>query len=370
MTSSRIIGPALAGLLVTTVGFGWAFLVDGLSYIAVLVGLWHDAHLRAATRRRSRRRAKGQVREGLRYARSVPELWVPLVMMAVVGTLAFNFQTVFPLFVTRDLGGTDTTFTVLFSVVSVGALVGALATRPPQAIGVRIGGAGVAGLRRVAGRSWRSRPNLPVAFPVGVLVGLRQHRLPDRVDGDRADAGRPDDAGPGAGPAGDGVPRRPTHRRADRRLGLREFGARWGIVLGAAVVPRRRRLGPGDGAAVQAPDPLARPEARRGVGIETVYELGGAGASLGEFAPGATSHRSGGRTGRGGDRPGSLELEPIWRRRSTTSSGIPGAWAPGVKVTGPWRPVHGNEPWVRWRSHHTGERGSRPTLMPSNGDMP
>ena len=40
MTGSRIIGPALGGLLVVTVGFGWAFLLDGLSYIAVLVGLW------------------------------------------------------------------------------------------------------------------------------------------------------------------------------------------------------------------------------------------------------------------------------------------------------------------------------------------
>ena len=39
MTSSRVFGPALAGLLVTTVGFGWAFLVDGFSYIAVLIGL-------------------------------------------------------------------------------------------------------------------------------------------------------------------------------------------------------------------------------------------------------------------------------------------------------------------------------------------
>ena len=40
MTGSRVVGPALAGLLVATVGFGWAFLLDGLSYIAVLVGLW------------------------------------------------------------------------------------------------------------------------------------------------------------------------------------------------------------------------------------------------------------------------------------------------------------------------------------------
>ena len=62
----------------------------------------------------------------------MPDLWVPLVMMAVVGTLAFNFQTVFPLFVTRDLGGGDTTFTLLFSVVSVGSLIGALGHGPPE----------------------------------------------------------------------------------------------------------------------------------------------------------------------------------------------------------------------------------------------
>ncbi len=131
MTSSRIIGPALAGLLVVTVGFGWAFALDGLSYIAVLVALWmirtEELHPAPVTPK-----AKGQVREGLRYARSVPELWVPLVMMAIVGTLAYNFQVVFPLFTIRDLGGDASTFTWLFSVVSVGALIGALGDRAPQ----------------------------------------------------------------------------------------------------------------------------------------------------------------------------------------------------------------------------------------------
>jgi MFS family permease len=40
MTSSRVVGPALAGLLITTVGYGWAFLADGLSYLAVIASLW------------------------------------------------------------------------------------------------------------------------------------------------------------------------------------------------------------------------------------------------------------------------------------------------------------------------------------------
>ena len=70
-------------------------------------------------------RGKGQVRAGLRYVRSVPDLWVPLVMMAVVGSLAFNFQVVFPLFVTRP--GRDRRPSRSSSPsLSVGSLIGAL----------------------------------------------------------------------------------------------------------------------------------------------------------------------------------------------------------------------------------------------------
>ena len=171
MTGARVVGPALAGILITTVGFGWAFLVDGLSYIAVLAGLWlmNPAELRSAP---VTPRGKGQVREGLRYARSVPELWVPLVMMAVIGTLAFNFQTVLPLFTTRDLGGDDGTFTLLMSVVSIGSLIGALSTaRRKDKIGVghvsraAIGFGLALALLAVA-------PNQPVSLALGVLLGL------------------------------------------------------------------------------------------------------------------------------------------------------------------------------------------------------
>ena len=170
MTSSRVVGPALAGLLITTVGFGWCFLVDGVSYIAVLVGLYL---MRTEELRRSpvAIKAKRQVREGLRYAKSVPELWVPLVMMAVVGTLAYNFQTVFPLFATRDLHGSGTTFTVLFSVVSVGALVGALAVARRTVISV-VAGARAALAYGAAMGLMAVVPNQPAAFAVGVVLGL------------------------------------------------------------------------------------------------------------------------------------------------------------------------------------------------------
>jgi MFS family permease len=170
MTSSRVIGPALAGLLITTVGFGWAFLVDGVSYIAVLMALWlmRTDELRPAP---VTLRARGQVREGLRYARSVPELWVPLLMMAVVGTLAFNFQVVFPLYVIRDLGGDDTSFTLLFSVVSVGAFIGALASAHRRQVG--IGNVARSAVAFGASLALISvMPSMAFAYPVGVLVGL------------------------------------------------------------------------------------------------------------------------------------------------------------------------------------------------------
>jgi len=170
MTGARVFGPALAGLLVTTVGFGWAFLLDAVSYVAVIVALWrmNPAELRLAP---VTPKGKGQVREGLRYARSVPELWVPLLMMALIGTLAFNFQTVLPLFTTRDLHGSAVTFTWLMSVVSLGSLTGALATARRKTIDVRIVSRNAA-IFGVALVLLTVAPNKPSAFVVGYLVGL------------------------------------------------------------------------------------------------------------------------------------------------------------------------------------------------------
>jgi MFS family permease len=170
MTSSRVIGPALAGLLVATVGFGWCFLLDGLSYLAVLVGLWmmRTEELRPPT---PTERGKGQVRAGLRYARSVPEIYVPLVMMGVIGTLSYNFQTVFPLFTTRDLDGTGTTFTALFSVVSLGALVGALVVARRTVIGVRT--VALSGIwYGISLAAMAFAPNQLAAFALGPVLGL------------------------------------------------------------------------------------------------------------------------------------------------------------------------------------------------------
>ncbi|HYI61637.1 MAG TPA: MFS transporter [Acidimicrobiales bacterium] len=170
MTGSRVVGPALAGVLVITVGFGWAFLLDGLSYIAVLAGLllMRPADLHSVP---PGARGRGQVRAGLRYVRSQPDLLVPLIMMAAVGTFAFNFQVTIPLLVTGPLGGGDGTFTILFSVLSLGSMLGALWTArrtevTNHQIVVAAAGFGVSmlGLAVV--------PGLWAAFPVAVALGV------------------------------------------------------------------------------------------------------------------------------------------------------------------------------------------------------
>jgi MFS family permease len=170
MTSARIFGPALAGLLINTVGYGWCFTVDALSYLAVLAGFWmmNPKELRSAP---ATRKGKGQVREGLRYVRTEPSLWIPLAMMAVIGTLAFNFQVVMPLLVVDTFGGNEGTFTVLYSVLSVGSLVGALATARKRSIdikGVAIAAAGFGAAMLL----FATAPSLGVAFPFALLVGM------------------------------------------------------------------------------------------------------------------------------------------------------------------------------------------------------
>lgn len=170
MTGARVVGPAVAGLLVVTLGFAWTFLLGGLSRFAVIRGLtlMRTEELRPAP---LLERAKGQIREGLRYTASVPKLWLPLVMVAIVGTLAFNFQVVFPLFVRDDLGQSPSAFTLLYSVVSLGSFAGALAVARRTSTTVRfVAASSIAfGLAMVL---LAVAPNAGVAYVVGPLIGI------------------------------------------------------------------------------------------------------------------------------------------------------------------------------------------------------
>jgi MFS family permease len=92
-------------------------------------------------------------------------------MMALIGTLAYNFQTVLPLFATRDLHGSDVTFTWLMSVVSCGSLIAALLTARRTTIDVRIVSRNAA-VFGVALAALAVMPNQPSAFAAGFVVGL------------------------------------------------------------------------------------------------------------------------------------------------------------------------------------------------------
>ena len=187
---------------------------------------------RAAAVGAGRRGARARSARACATSAAYPELWVPLVMMAVVGTLAFNFQVVLPLLVTRTFDGSKVAFTILFSVISLGSLVGALWTARRRTIGVTdVVKASLAFGLDDAGP--RRGPEPGVGVPDRRWSGRGQHRLPHRLDRHRPDRGRPGDAGPGAGPAGHGLPRQHAHRRPDRRLlSPTRSGPRWAIAMG------------------------------------------------------------------------------------------------------------------------------------------
>ena len=125
VNTSRIFGPALAGALVVTVGFGWCFTVDAISYVFVLLALWmmRPADLfRVAIPERT----KGAVRAGMRYVWNAPHLRVAFITLAVIGTLGYNLTVELPLLVEHTLHHGDAAFTFLYTVFSVGALLSAL----------------------------------------------------------------------------------------------------------------------------------------------------------------------------------------------------------------------------------------------------
>ncbi|MCU1361104.1 MAG: transporter [Ilumatobacteraceae bacterium] len=122
---SRLIGPAIAGVLIATVGVGTCFFINAASYLVVIGAL---IALRASelVARPMLGRAKGRLREGFAYVRTHPDVARPLLVMAVVGTVAYNFQTTFPSMVRfgfdRGAGSVGTAL----SVSAIGSILGGI----------------------------------------------------------------------------------------------------------------------------------------------------------------------------------------------------------------------------------------------------
>jgi MFS family permease len=122
---ARVFGAALGGLFVAVLGLVWCFALNGVSFAAVLASLFlmRGAELYPAQRAQ---REKGQIRAGLHYVRQTPELLVPLIMITVVGTLAWEFQVTLPLMADHVFGGGAGTYGLMASIMGAGAVIGGL----------------------------------------------------------------------------------------------------------------------------------------------------------------------------------------------------------------------------------------------------
>jgi MFS family permease len=166
---ARVFGAALGGVVAAVLGLALCFGLNAVSFAAVLVSL---AAMRAAGLFPARRvtREPGQIRQGLRYVRGTPELLIPLVMIAVIGALAWEFPVSLPLMASKVFGGGAAAYGVMASVMGVGAVAGGLVAagrgRPrASALCLSAIGWGIAILLAAAA------PTMPLELAALVFVG-------------------------------------------------------------------------------------------------------------------------------------------------------------------------------------------------------
>ena len=145
--SAQMIGPAVAGLLIAGVGLGWAFLLNGLSFAAVLISMSFFRRSELHPNPRAHRTSGGFL-QGLRYVWNRPDLGAILLILFLIGTFGFNY----PIFISTmavNVFHTDARgFGLLSSLMAVGTLTGSLfaASRMKPSMSSLLAGAGVFGL--------------------------------------------------------------------------------------------------------------------------------------------------------------------------------------------------------------------------------
>ncbi|MFP5070031.1 MFS transporter [Pseudonocardia nantongensis] len=170
VNAARAIGPAIAGLVIVAGGTGVCFALNAVSFVAVVWSLWR-LDVAALTPAEPAPRAAGQLREGLAYVRGNPELRVPLLMMALIGCLAYEFPVVLPVVASQTFGGNASTYGYLTGAMGVGAVVGGLAvaargrTGPASLVHTALAFGAVLALAAVAPALW-------VALVAMALVGM------------------------------------------------------------------------------------------------------------------------------------------------------------------------------------------------------
>lgn len=167
--AARTVGPAVAGLLIATVGDGVCFLLNAASFVAVVGSLLRmdPSGLRPSE---PEQRAKGQLRQGLAYAARTTEIAIPLLMMTLVGMLAYEFQVSLPVFASTTFHGGSEAYGFMTGAMGIGAVIGGLVTAARGTTGVRpmllaAGGFGTALLLTALA------PSLELAYAALLLVG-------------------------------------------------------------------------------------------------------------------------------------------------------------------------------------------------------
>jgi MFS family permease len=136
VNAARAIGPAIAGVLIAVVGEGVCFLINFGSFVAVIFSL-ASMNTSLLLPSAPMLRARGQLRQGLAYVRRTPDLALPLLMMAMIGTLTYEFPVSLPVLAKRsfDLGSTGYGF--MTAAMGVGAATGGLVTAARGRTGLR-----------------------------------------------------------------------------------------------------------------------------------------------------------------------------------------------------------------------------------------
>jgi MFS family permease len=121
---ARIIGPAIAGLLVAKIGEGWCFLVNAVSYIAVILGLF----MMRVTLRNQRPQGSpiAHVIEGFRFVQKTAPIRAILLLLGLVSLVAMPYTVLMPIFADKILHGGARGLGILMGATGIGALLGAL----------------------------------------------------------------------------------------------------------------------------------------------------------------------------------------------------------------------------------------------------
>ena len=122
---ARVIGPSIAGILIAGVGIAFCFLINGLSYIAVVLMLYMMRKKELRTELPVEKKS-GQLMEGFRYVMATPVIRNTLLMMSFIGTFAYEFQVSLPILAKNTFGGDAASYAALMTAMGIGASVGGL----------------------------------------------------------------------------------------------------------------------------------------------------------------------------------------------------------------------------------------------------